>query len=131
MAEEKQLDLLTQRRVYAGIQRDPNAPEKPWRPPSSQRKTPSDTHLKRYSALSTEDELQQKRLSENMEEREEVRSITMVGHLFQNLRYTISFAQYLIEMREVRLRLVLVHLSCCILHSRLAFLLEIGVFRSI
>ena len=47
----------------------------------------------------------------------------MVGHLFQNSRYTILF-----EMCEVRSRLVLVRLRCCILLSRLAFSFEIGIF---
>ena len=80
--EERQLDLLTQRRGFAGIQRDPNAPEKPRRPPSSQqlRQVASDPHLQRHSGVSMDEDT--RRLSDNMEERGEVRGRgrLLVGH---------------------------------------------------
>lgn len=59
--EEKQIDAISQRRVYGGggggvIQRDPNAPEKPTRNPAvmgpPMNRVPSDSHVKRLSALS-------------------------------------------------------------------------------
>ena len=49
MEEERQLDMLTQRRRLEGIQPDPEAPVKPYRGPALSH-TPSD--LKRLSAMS-------------------------------------------------------------------------------
>ena len=64
--EEKQIDALSHRRSYGGgggvsvIQRDPNAPEKPTRNPAVagplMNRVPSDSHVKRLSALSSDDQ---------------------------------------------------------------------------